>query len=371
MTNTITFNNLIIKGIIPGGLPGAPWTLGTPIVVPGSTTYYMTVAALLNGGFMLAYEKGSGNPTYVRVYDDNGSPIGSEIQIANNTYGRVSIETLTNGNVVAAFGDQDDSNQAKFMILSPTGSTVKAITDVSPAAASTYGPPVVPLSNGGFMILYCVSSGSFQSVVYDSAGAEVNRPSAVSMDIYAGYFDARPIPGGGALVFVVDNSDVNTHYMILNTSGVVTHTELDISNGTYDQDYPCCAVLDNGNYFFAWYDDYTEGGGVYAIYDSNNSVVKAIAPMSGGHWNTFGGVITLSNGTVMAHVDHNRTWVEFYQEDGTFIEEHQLLSASSGSSGSVLHYCAQLTGGKIIATIPRSGVTDNEYILLTGTTYPQ
>jgi hypothetical protein len=372
MTNAVTFHNLALGGVTTTrGLPGSPWSVGTPVSIAGTIETGVVVVALQNDTFVVAYEKGAGNPTYVRVYGSDGVAVGSEIEIITDTNtGFLTMGTLTNGNVVISFKDQGDAGQSKFMILSPTGSTVKGITDVSPGVQYCLDPPVIPQDDGGFIILYNESGVNFQAVVYNAAGTEVNRPPAETVtDMYVSHYVASPLPGGGALVFYSDDADLNMHYLILNASGVITHTELNITGETYDQYYPYCTVLDNGNYFFTWYDDYDEYAPLYAIYGSDNSVVKAAALLqnNGNYYN--GGMAVLVSGIVMVQTLTADNWyIELYQEDGTFIEDYALVAPIGGTAAANgRQYCAELSGGKLVVATPHTGGNEAQFVLLTGT----
>ena len=131
-----------------------------------------SVAALNEGGFVVAYTLGGGDDGVIRVnaYDVNGFPDGfsSEVvlgQSARNDIGDApSITVLPNNRIVLVWNqdqtnDERDPNNIVAVVLNPDGSVLPpGQVTLATTDSDDFSPDVVALSDGGFLIT--VNDGS-------------------------------------------------------------------------------------------------------------------------------------------------------------------------------------------------------------------
>lgn len=150
--------------------------LSSEILVNSSSTGIYTnpvVAALADGGFVVAYEDrngtdGDGSGIIAQRFDSNGSPFGSHLIVNTTTIGSQrapSITALTGGGFVVTFEATDANGVHGGSILArqfdSSGNAngpdfaVNTLT-----AGNRRDPEVAALSDGGFIIVYGDETGS-------------------------------------------------------------------------------------------------------------------------------------------------------------------------------------------------------------------
>lgn len=147
-----------------------------------------TIAALTNGGFMIAWQSDgqdqSGLGIYGQRYDKNGKPVGSEFKINKTTTGAQSIPSAvgtSDGGFVVTFQGPDSSGLGVYARRytssgSTSGSDVRVNTTTEHDQSQ---PSVTAFSDGGYAVLWTSASqdGSGKGVyaqVYKSTGAKAN-----------------------------------------------------------------------------------------------------------------------------------------------------------------------------------------------------
>lgn len=147
-----------------------------------------TVAALTNGGFMIAWQSDkqdkSGLGIYGQRYDKNGKTVGSEFVVNKTTSGAQSVPSaagLNDGGFVVAFQGPDSSGLGVYARrFTSSGTTSGNDVRVNTTTAQDQSQPnVTAFSNGGYAVLWTSASqdGSGKGVygqAYKSTGAKAN-----------------------------------------------------------------------------------------------------------------------------------------------------------------------------------------------------
>jgi len=359
--------NLLFYISTPG--PPAPltWSAGSPINIYEGEAKIPVFAPLDTGGFACAYQKSqfTTEPCFIKTYNASGVEVVAEQQFTATIDQGPGIAKLSNGNIVLAWKEPGDSNKGKYMILNSSLGTVKAVTTFESGTCATRTPPVIPLSGGGFLICYSTTDDSFQTVVYNDAGTEQSRPSAVSMDFYSSYF--RGVANGtGALISYIDSSVYDVGYMVINSSGVVTYTKTSLTGDCCDLPYG--AIFGNGNIGVFFYDNCDSDQLAYIIHDSDNNEIVSKTILNGDVSRTCHGCVTLESGRVMILTEGTPDWAfSVIGDDGT---KHQttvsIANVNSISYNGAIE-AALLTGGDtvVMACSDHSG-DQGKFALITG-----
>jgi len=347
-TGQANIGNIMGVGVVsppaPPVPPGPPWVLDETADLYAGTTQdgLSTIAPLNDGNVMVGYAKGNQtNPFAIKVFDPSLNVVVSEIEIRSSGVTKPEMITLQGGNVVIAFRDADDSNIGKYGIYTPSGSVVTAFTAFG--AMPSYKIALSPRSDGGFFIFYASGANTLESVVYDSEGNEIYRKDE-GLLFNGGRLDATPLSSDGAAVAFINNTNDHVGYLKVNSTGLVVFTNTDISVGAAENMY--ITELQNGDFFFDWYDFWGTSKTYRSIRSSVDAVVLASTEQLGAP-DLHRGCITLSNGDVCVFVGTAwKLWI--YQEDGTYIEDTSTGDFIYGGSGGLqVSRVVQLTGGEI------------------------
>jgi hypothetical protein len=355
----------------------APWSVANTLEFDHLSAELMSVAIFPNNTFAVAYTAGwerapgtpysenafnaTPGPLYMQFGDHNGLPLGGVVphikELGQSTWqpDTDSLPGGEGGSVIVCWEDYSDMT-VKFTIVNSKGVTVHHPHNLGYTQGLSYAPRVIALQGGGFMILYSeLSSSHLQVVVFDAAGLEINRPSLLTSVAFDGdQFDcALNASGEVVMAYTIPYSE-NFGYCVFNADGTLKE-DIGAISANGGQQMPNVAVLDNGNYFFSWYDGYTEHDGVYAIYNELNVLQKAEATLgtdlklphcvarldNGG-----AAVLTTPNGI-------NSDWrISFYDSAGVFEQTLPLGSAGIFSPGIVGPSAIQLSHGLLVAISP-------------------
>jgi len=329
-----------------------PWSLDQAAVeFTGNNSFNITVTGLEDGNAMVLYGTAAASPFYVIPVDvADGSLIGSPVQIASTGGDYLRICTLTNGNVVIAFTDENASYAVTYGIFSPAGATVKALSVFDTGLSGNSKLKICRLSTGGFGMVHVVNGypGSLQIIIFDEDGAEVTpRPAVQTMSIYASPVSLIENTLGGFIMPYCD-WDEFLYYQKISAAGVVTFQSEKIGGASYeDQYYPFGVCLSDGSLFMTWYDDYDEGDQVYAIWNASNTLTKAIT-VSSYREECKGLAATNTDQILWMTRDVPGYGFDLYDPDGTFVERISTVDYSGDyGTGGGWEWCVPLTGGQV------------------------
>jgi hypothetical protein len=346
-------------------IPDPVWSASAPQGIYGGWAQWPTLVPLQDGGFMAIYDKWTTEETAeIRTFSSTGVPDETSTLTNYGVNHPFGAATLSNGNVVMAFRDNYlNDNHGYFRIFDSDTGDVKTITEFSDGQdCKVFNPPVVPLTNGNFMIIWGRDRDTLETVVYNAAGTSVINRELYVQDIYIDFIDAVPHGSGALLGFCGYDVD-KMQWAYLDSTGVITSGP-NLIGGTTDQ-APVCGEFLNGNLFFGWYKGNPTYDHVYEIRDSGGGVVKAAATMyDGNQWATCavqlsdGGMMVLgkkSSGNITAH---------FFSDDGT---EGQVLILGVDTGGipdwQPFKGACQLNNGNIVAYAASHGAAGNFSII--------
>ncbi|MDQ7076632.1 MAG: hypothetical protein Q9M45_02110, partial [Robiginitomaculum sp.] len=264
-----------------------------------------SVAALTGGGFVVAWEDlsltapdTSFNAVRAQRYDANGVAQGSDFlvnTITSSSQFQPSVAALNDGGFVIAYGDNSqltlDTTQAAILATRFDAVGVRQGSEflVNTTTASTQlTPSVAALSDGGFVIAWRDDSLSPQGAVvraqrYDASGGPQGSEFLVSTATAASQVEpsVAGLTGGGFIIaWRDDNGDGNgktVRAQRYDANGLVQGGKFQVNTTiTNDQYQPSVAALSNGNFVIAWRDD------SLAAPDTDSSAVRARIYNAGG-----------------------------------------------------------------------------------------
>lgn len=262
-------------------------TVGNEFLVNSVTQYWQdhpTVTALDNGGFVVTWQSADamrdlhGYGIFGQIYDDEGNPLGGEVQV--NSYTVVSqvspsVAALADGGVVVCWesGAQDGSGTGIYAQRydaagAPAGGEFRINTTT---ADQQFLPVVAALNNGDFVVSWS-SSGQDGS----SAGIYAQRFGADGVAV-GGEFQVNTTSLGeqnhsaitalsdGGFVVTWDSVNLEGYYVYgqrYNASGEAIGDQFLIDSALSSADsMPTISALDGGGFVVAWQASPVEGAG--------------------------------------------------------------------------------------------------------------
>ncbi|SDH06433.1 MULTISPECIES: hypothetical protein [unclassified Duganella] len=189
---------------------GLNFTIYNPLGVPQGSSVFVEaaasqllvrMAALVGGGFALAYIASDGNPHYA-VYTNAGVLVkaGTLVEAVTGNVYTLALSALNEGGFVVGWYRQvSNINQPRFAVYSAAGVLQGAITQVDTLGVNTSPGPdsmsIAAVSGGGFVIAYEFYAGTTASSKfgrYNSGGVLQGAVAAygatvtnVEMDVFA------------------------------------------------------------------------------------------------------------------------------------------------------------------------------------------
>ncbi|MCP4392936.1 MAG: hypothetical protein GY804_01505, partial [Alphaproteobacteria bacterium] len=249
-----------------------------------------SVAALANGGFVIAWESfgqdGDYDGIYAQRYDASGNTVDSEFKVNTetvNSQGAPAATALANGDFVitwtsnnqdgnadGAYGQMYDANgnpvDGEFLI-----NNIVTVNDQRNTS-------VAPLTEGGFVITWnsALQDGDgwgIHAKLYDKYGSEagseftVNTTTANSQQ----YPSATGIANGGFVITweseAQDGDGYGIYAQIFDETATAVGSEFRVNTQTAgSQNYPHVYGINGGNFIITWQSDGQDGdgNGIYA-----------------------------------------------------------------------------------------------------------
>ena len=187
-----------------------------------------TVAALVDGGFLVAWESsvqdGSSEGIYAQRYDSSGNTVGDEFRVTASTSGsqnQPQAVGLEDGGFVVAWAQ--DSNDVYFQQYNAAGERVDAETRANETSVSTvFQPTLTALENSNFAMAW--TAWSVETGGSGSYGV-FSRVFGDSADFVA---QASPELEGVDPVVVFDENDINVVPGVID--GAVVLQDVDSAN---------------------------------------------------------------------------------------------------------------------------------------------
>ena len=244
------------------------------------------VASLANGGFVVVWtdlsgvHDASGAGVVAQRYDNDGVPVGPEIQVnvvETNAQENPSVTGLTNGDFVVTWEDNRAGNTDIWARLfdvdgeNTTGSTEFSVVTIGGTQRS---PAVTAQTDGsdGFLIAwYNQPAGDYHGELYPAVSPHLANPATEEFfNGSSGPTSAPAIAGLANGKFVVawedDGPTVDAAIHEVDGNSDAEDTSVTVDPGS--QTSPSVAVLTNGDFVIAW----TESTDVhYELFDSNGS----------------------------------------------------------------------------------------------------
>ena len=243
------------------------------------------VAGLVGGGFVVTWTDqdssvdGSGWGVFAQQYQADGTPQGSQFlvntTISSSQY-EPSVAALNDGGYLIAYrdgGNADGSADGVFaQRYDAAGATVGVEFQVNTETSSNqFDPSVASLADGGFVIAWTsVNSGSAGdgdgwgtfAQRYNAAGTPVGSEFQVNTNVQGSQYEAVVVglSGGGFVVAWRDDSGLDgsgngVFAQLYDASGAQVGGEFRVNETTSNsQTEPAIAALDNGGFAVAWRD---------------------------------------------------------------------------------------------------------------------
>jgi Ca2+-binding RTX toxin-like protein len=248
-----------------------------------------TVTALTDGGFVVAWrslgQDGSGYGVYAQRYNAQGQPVGAEFRVNTVTASdqfEPTVAALADGGFVVAWSsfEQDGSSTGVYaQRYNAGGQPVGAEFRVNTVTASDqFEPTVAALADGGFVVAWMSDGqdGSGYGVYaqrYDAGGQPVGAEFRVNT--YTTSSQSQPtvtaLTDGGFVVawssFEQDGSSTGVYAQRYNAGGQPVGAEFRVNTyTTSSQSQPTVTALTDGGFVVAWRSDGQDGSsdGVYA-----------------------------------------------------------------------------------------------------------
>jgi Ca2+-binding RTX toxin-like protein len=259
------------------------------LVDSGATVANPAITWLSDDTYVVAYTEGSGADTDIvaRIVSFGGT-VSAQFDIHNQSDNSDSVKlaTLSNGNFVAVFRDEDNGSAVDtdilFRIFNPAGGAVTASILVDDNSHLDSEPHVAALSGGGFVVVWTNAVGDsngqgINAKVYDNAGNVITGKFQVNTTTAGNQNEPNVValPDGG---FVISWEDDN--------AGVVRAQRYDALGNRIGREYtvhnalgpddggPQASVLADGRIAYAFGD--TSSGDadvVTAIWDPRSTVI--------------------------------------------------------------------------------------------------
>jgi hypothetical protein len=292
-----------------GSLVGSEFSVET---TTNATQTTPTVAALANGGFIVAWQSNDGANGYdirARVFDENGAPTGDDY-VVNTTVSQSqsapSITELTDGRILVTWqADEDTSSstnndiRATFLNADGTPSGSDFVINAATTGSQTT-PQVAALADGGYVILWQQLTGGSSFTQFDASGNVVGAADRI-ISASAVLADVQALDAGKFGISWVDASGV--HLRIHAADGNQSGGDVLVSNNNSVGTPPRAAVLGNGDFIVAWAT--AEPPGVFARHFSEDGTEKGDAIQIN---TTVGNPLTLPEISVLPNDQVAFTW---------------------------------------------------------------
>ncbi len=265
----------------------------------GDAMFDPVVVGLVGGGFVIAYtddsnanDSSNGSDIIGRIYDINGHPVGSEIQLNSHrtvhNEGNPELAALSDGGFVLVYEDTDANGTSLiWQTHSATGSvTDSGVVLSDPGADVLGGPRVAVFADDSFVVTYRRTSG----------GDDQIKAKIVASDGTVGpELDVRNHPDDprqpdvavlDANRFVVtyiedDPAGERPEFRILDRDGTVLLNR-NVEAPSSENSVPRVAVLTGGRIVIVWTDDtnLTDGDVYLRIYDDQGNDIAGLVEVS-------------------------------------------------------------------------------------------
>jgi hypothetical protein len=232
------------------------------------------IASLPNGGFVVAWHDLSGSKSVkAQVYDQAGAKIGGELLVDSGTAnigGFPRVAALANGGFVVAWedtgntpGDTSASN-IKAQIYDATNTKVgtEFLVNTATAGEQTHAD-VAALAGGGFVVSWVDANGVREDVkaqVYDASGATVGTELVVNVQTFGRQADQSVVAlsDGNFVIAWSDTSFSSANIMaqVFDPTGARIGRDEFLVNtaATGVQTVPAMTALPNGGFLVTWGD---------------------------------------------------------------------------------------------------------------------
>lgn len=263
------------------------------VTIPG-TQQHVAVAALADGGFVLAWDgPGTGTDSFARVFSAAGAPAAGEMRLNTFTTSEQTfpaVAGLDGGGWVAVWQSLGQVQFGRAIVGRTFGDNGQA--DVEFIVNTTEGtfperPVVAGLADGGFVVGWVSSfqDGSGDGIYaqrFDSAGALVGAEFRINSTTAGNQSDPAlvALPDGGFLFAWssqnVDGSGTAVMTQRFDAAGASAGAEVQVNTtATGDQGHPQLALLGNGGYVVTWETTVPGSGlnaGIFAqMYNANGT----------------------------------------------------------------------------------------------------
>ncbi len=142
------------------------------VKIDSTTSNTISVCGLVNGGFAVAYNNSTSN-TYYAVYSNTGAVVLSQTVISSSNYssaaGGVAVASMVDGGFVVAMAVTTPSTNY-FARYTANGTQIVSYTSIS-GVGNTYTISAVGTPDNGFAVLYWYNSSAVAVVKYNSASS--------------------------------------------------------------------------------------------------------------------------------------------------------------------------------------------------------
>lgn len=258
-----------------------------------------TGAALSNGNYVVAWQLSATPYSFqFAIFNSSGVQQGNVVTLTspagtNTTNCCSSIAPLTGGGFAVAMCT-NTAPWLQYAVYDNNGNVVKALATVNATISAANGMvQAIPLSNGGFTLLYsALTNNLIGFAVYDLNGnntaAFTNLSAAGSGYIQGAAFTAAQ---GGGFVVAYSTANNGTQVAKYTNAGVLVGSAVATSGSNYG--YSNVAVLTGGGWAVAAVTSTTTT--TVSVFNSSGTLVKSTAgPAVTG--NVFPGIVGLSNG---------------------------------------------------------------------------
>jgi hypothetical protein len=150
------------------------WVIGNC----GSTFTQMGIAALSNGGFVVALSAASAAVGQFFIIYDSSANFVNSTQIQATAGGIIAVTGLTGGGFAVAYTDQTSSN-SKYAVYSNTGATVLSPTALAVYPTGANSIAITSMVDGGFVIVM-VTGTTLQWTRHTSTGVIISGPNSLT-----------------------------------------------------------------------------------------------------------------------------------------------------------------------------------------------
>lgn len=267
LKSTVLFSLFFIPFSLQAASPQT-WDLTIDeIIFNPDHTGAMDLAPLSGGNAVLAFYDLIGRQGRFVFYDDQGIPAGQEHVFMNNVVTQISVTALLNGNFLIAYGNDEGG---KFIIYDNQGALVRAATIFKDARVNSIN--AMTFSNGRVLIAYRDDSdydGKF--VIYDADGnlecSETTYYTGTSGGIHT-----TALLNGNALIAYWDGPGDQGEFVICTSSGEIVTPSTAFCNE--DIAGPYAVTLANDNILITYSTRTYPYQGHFVILDENGNILE-------------------------------------------------------------------------------------------------